>query len=373
MQRKKKSCLVIYGPNPYVSHRTGGVAKWMLYLQSITKNNKIYPYFLFADSLRLEFLPRIIQQFVNFFIYSFRLLFIPLQNHAILHVNTSLFSNAIYRDFFVILLAKSRGMTLFIQIHGGRLSNIKIKTLSHKLWRHVFRISDYLGVFPGPQWKEFAATKYYNKMIRMYNAIPSTEGCAWNNEKVHFLFLGRLSHEKGSYLLLDNFIRLRKEGFKGIELTIAGDGALLNKLRKTASLSEYSNDIHIKGFVKGLDLKKILDNTNVFVLPSKHQEGFPLSFLECAERGMTCLVTKNSAIPELFEENLEFVSVDLDVSNDLYLKLKYIIKHENERIGLGKAVQKKVKNNFTIEATEKRMNEIYLKILESSKESKVLK
>ncbi len=352
--------LIIYGPNPKSSFRTGGVAKWMGYLMKIAPKIDFSVKFLFSDLIGLSFLPRPIQQIAAIFLSAIRLFFISKESKTFLHINTSLYPKAIYRDFLVLLIGKCRKFTILLQIHGGRVTNFKNKYVSRALLKYALSKSDQVGVFPGPQYMELSKLGFDKKLSKMNNVIERTEIEVDQRKKVHFLFLGRLTVEKGSLLLLENYLKLCNEGFD-INLSIAGDGELLSGLREKAISSNYSHKINIPGFLSGENLNKILQETNVFVLPSYHQEGFPLSFLECAEKGMVCLVTIDSAIPEVFEENKEFISLNLKYSDDLYNKMKAIIIDENKRMSMSRLVQERVRNEFTIENAVEQFNEIYSK------------
>jgi glycosyltransferase involved in cell wall biosynthesis len=284
------------------------------------------------------------------------------EGNRVVHVNTSLYPTTMIRDAPVVLAARHRGLPVLLQAHGGRLANITKSALGRRVGRWLFRAVDQIGVFPGPQYKEFEQAGYKKKLAKMYNIVPQTEVTVDRNGIPHFLFLGRLAPEKGSSLMLQAFLRLMDEGYTA-RLTIAGDGELLDELRDIARTSGYANAIDVVGYVTGNALKAVLDRANIFVLPSRHQEGFPLSFLECAERGMACLVTRNSAIPEVFEDGVEFESVDLLDPNNLYRHMKMVADDTEHRAALGASVQKAVRKCCTIEAATGRFEKLYANLV----------
>lgn len=358
-------CPIIYGPDPQATHRTGGVAVWMQYLGRIAEEAGLQNHSLYIDNERVDRLPVpvLMKRGLGAVQCALQILQLPEgEGNGVVHVNTSLYPTTMIRDAPVVLAAHHRGLPILLQAHGGRLENIESSALSRRVGHWMFRAVDRIGVFPGPQYREFEQAGYGEKLSKMYNIVPQTQATVDDEGIPHFLFLGRLAPEKGSGLTLQAFLRLMEKGHKA-HLTIAGDGKLLGKLRDIAHSSGYSSAIDIVGYVTDDELKAVLERANIFVLPSRHQEGFPLSFLECAERGMACLVTRNSAIPEVFEEGVEFEPVDLLDADNLYRRMKKMTDDIEHRVALGKSVQKAVRTCCTIEAATDRFERLYANLV----------
>ena len=363
--------IAIYGPNPSSPHRTGGVAKWIRYLSQIYREAAVDTLPLYIDIKRIDALPipSLLKRGIGALECALQLLRrYRTGDRVVVHVNTSLYRTTGLRDLPIVAAAKIRGFPVLLQVHGGRLSNVASNPFAHRIWKWIFDRSDILGIHPGPQWREFEKKGYESKLQAMYNAVPSTPyKASLQRDTAHFLFLGRLTEEKGVDKLLNVVLRLRNEGCANVELTIAGTGPLVDKLRSLAGMSPHSHAIDIPGFVEGDAFDKVLNRANVFVLPSRHQEGFPFSFLECAERGMACLITKNSAIPEVFQEGVEFEPIDLNEPDDLYQKMKRAAEDVRHRAALGTAVQQAVRECCTIEAAAQRFKNIYRDLIRTEK------
>ncbi len=93
----------------------------------------------------------------------------------------------------------------------------------------------------------------------------------------------------------------------------------------------------------------MIGECNVFVLPSTHPEGFPLAFLETAERGLATLVTTSSAIPELFETPREYLPLDLDDPDSLLSAMRAIAADPEARAAMGRAGRAAVHRLCTID------------------------
>ena len=361
--------VLVYGPNPDDPQRTGGVASHMRYVRSFSQRLSLPVTLYYVD----VFSPgsskwlRPVKLALGVLWCALRLLFKDTGGRSqLVHVNTSLYPGTIYRDIAFMAAARLRGFRLFIQVHGGRLSNLDTTPVRRWLWRQSFHWADGLGVHAGPQWNEFTAHGYGAKMHQMLNMVPASGKTAnVGSEAVRFLSLGRVVPEKGVHEILSCFTRLQNEGFENISLTIAGSGSSVTTLRREITEANLQ-DVTVTGFVSGAALQQVMDEATVFLLPSRHQEGFPFSFLECAERGMVCIVTKNSAIPEVFVEGKEFLAIRAESEADLHARMKMLVEDVDLRQQLGQAVQSAVNRLCTIDAGGKRFLILYRDLLNIS-------
>lgn len=361
--------VLVYGPSPDDPQRTGGVASHIRYVRSFSEQLNLPAIFYYVDVFKpgpSRWL-RPIKLTIGVLWCALKLLFRATGGRPqLVHVNTSLYPNTIYRDIALIMASHLRGFRVFIQVHGGRLSNMDRTPVRRWLWRKSFEWAHGLGVHAGPQWEEFSTGGYRAKMHQMLNMVPDSGKAADVGKKhVQFLSLGRVVPEKGVHDILSCFMRLQKDGFCNIGLTIAGSGSSVASLQRQVKEADLDH-VNITGFVSGAALQQVMDEATVFLLPSRHQEGFPFSFLECAERGMVCIVTKNSAIPEVFSEGEEFLAVQAESEEDLYARMKQVVEDAGLRKQLGEAVQSAVNRLCTISAGGKRFLALYRHLLNVS-------
>ena len=107
----------------------------------------------------------------------------------------------------------------------------------------------------------------------------------------YFLYLGRITPEKGIHTLIEAYQGLKTHK----KLVIAGgasdSGSYFERLRQMAAGNE---NIIFTGFVQGQMLSELYSNAFAYVLPSEI-EGMPLSLLEAMSYGNRCIT---SDIPE---------------------------------------------------------------------------
>jgi len=106
-------------------------------------------------------------------------------------------------------------------------------------------------------------------------------------------YTGRLIQEKGILKLLDAVKILINEGFP-IYLIIAGEGLLQKEIGK-----QQTQNIIFLGRIEFSDIVALLDQSDVFCLPTDYSEGFPTSIIEAAACRCFCISTAHGGSKEL--------------------------------------------------------------------------
>lgn len=348
--------VIIIGPDPSMLYRNGGVAKFIEYQKALQGSSEIEIDFIYLDwknGQRLK-LPNFICKYIGILIAALKLFLVRKCDGV--HLHGSLYNKGATKNLMFAKICEFRKIPFLLQIHGGRLS--KLDDNSKNSWLQVFKTAYKIGVFAGPQYQELEQCLEEKKLIRLINFIPDINYREVEDyEKTNFLFLGRVVKEKGIYTLIESFLTLKEER-SASTLTIIGNGDCLEDIKQIVTQSKYEKDIIITGFLRGERLNAEIDKTNVFVLPSWH-EGFPLSFLECAARGMAPLITTNNAIPFYFEEDKEYLPIDLSRKDHLLNQMKSIDSEIKLKRNIGERVQKKVLDKFSQNAYMDSLIQLY--------------
>ena len=196
-------------------------------------------------------------------------------------------------------------------------------------------------------------------MIAIPNMVPRTSSAIRHDDEARFLFLGRLSEEKGVQRVLEAFLHLDEKGIGPMQLWVVGGGELETKLRALVDGAVGRDRIKITGFIKGEALKQVLSQANVLVLPTTYPEGFPLAFLECAERGMAVIITEDSAIPTYFKEGVEYIGTEPYDISELAAKMQFLVHNPGMRQQIGSAARQAVWERCSIEVVTRRFAELY--------------
>lgn len=151
-------------------------------------------------------------------------------------------------------------------------------------------------------------------------------------DKDYFLYVGRLSKEKGIIELLKVFKTL-----PNVKLVVIGDGPLKNKVQQ---YSKYKSII-LKGFQPRNVILKYIKQAKAVIIPSLWYDVMPNVLIESISQNTPVLVPKSGVFPELVKKNQGFFYEQNNFNN-----LKSIIQRINN---FKKVNSAKDHNNFTPE------------------------
>jgi glycosyltransferase involved in cell wall biosynthesis len=114
-------------------------------------------------------------------------------------------------------------------------------------------------------------------------------------ENGYFLFLGRLSPEKGLWQLLQGW-RLLKAGTA--KLVIAGEGPERTRLENVCREHGLKN-VEFRGYVSAKDQDALWQGARALIVPSIWEEPFGLVVLEAWAHGRPALVANRGGLPEI--------------------------------------------------------------------------
>jgi glycosyltransferase involved in cell wall biosynthesis len=128
----------------------------------------------------------------------------------------------------------------------------------------------------------------------------------------YFLYIGRLSEEKGISLLLEAF---SSTGFK---IKIAGDGPLKNKV---VDYSSRHTNIEYLGVLNKEEVVFLMNNCSALIFPSIWYEGLPLTIIEAFGSGTPVIGSKIGAIENMIIDKYNGLHFRPSSKDDLVKKL----------------------------------------------------
>jgi glycosyltransferase involved in cell wall biosynthesis len=139
-------------------------------------------------------------------------------------------------------------------------------------------------------------------------------------KKKQIVFVGRLHWSKGADLLIEAFQRFH-ESHPEFVLVVLGDGEERAKLEKLAANSRH---IVFKGSVPIAEVAATLNESEIFVLPTRTMEGHARALVEAMAAGCKCITSNVTGNREVLLESqsaeLLFRAGDVD---DLVAKLNH--------------------------------------------------
>jgi glycosyltransferase involved in cell wall biosynthesis len=129
------------------------------------------------------------------------------------------------------------------------------------------------------------------KLVTVPNFVPDP-GPAPGEHRTHWLYVGRLSHEKGVLPLLEQWPRGRR-------LLVVGSGPLEADVRRAAGSRD---DVELLGLLDHARVLELLAGAKGLVFPSLWPEGLPTVYLEALAAGTPVIATPASVVGRLVGE-----------------------------------------------------------------------
>jgi len=202
---------------------------------------------------------------------------------------------------------------------------------------------------------EFARNKFRNSALRVsadqFLLKPNfivDPGNGEVNRDDFFLFIGRLSEEKG----IDTLLNASK--IYNFNLTIIGDGPMRKKVEE---FSAASPNISYMGFQQKPVILDKLKKCKALLFPSIWYEGFPLTILEAFATGTPVIGSRIGGVAEIVTDNFNGLHFEPGDENDLIRKIIQM-----KQIGLAKALSENARSTYLERYTPERNYKILMDI-----------
>lgn len=263
------------------------------------------------------------------------------ENNTIVHYNASCFTKGLIRDLFVLSGVK---VPIVYQCHCNLDTNLDNK-FAKILFRLVCKKISAVCVLNS---SSETTAKYYHKNVFYVPNFIREVYCKQKNindriEKV--CFVGRVEKKKGIRELLDAAKKLPEIEFNVI-------GPIKDEEFKNINML----NVNFWGAVENKDVFKILNDMDVYVLPS-YSEGFPLGVLEAMSCGLPVVASDVGSIKDMIEKK-GGVLIKPHSSHDIVNAIRRI-ESKAVRKKMSEYNTKKVEKFYTIDAVIKKFKCIY--------------
>ncbi|WP_162487592.1 glycosyltransferase family 4 protein [Paenibacillus sp. LC231] len=175
-------------------------------------------------------------------------------------------------------------------------------------------------------------------------------------------FCGRLSPLKGCDVLLKAFAILKRSNSSfNYKLKIAGDGPLKNELKLLSESLSIDKDVEFLGFLKNNEVKLLLRQSSLHVIPSI-EESFGITALEAIAEGIPVIASQTGGLSEIIENGVNGIVFPLGNSEILANEMDKLLNNPYTRSQLAKQALKRIEkyswDNIVIET-----NNIYNMII----------
>jgi len=205
------------------------------------------------------------------------------------------------------------------------------------------------------QMTDFARVR--NKVVVLNGIDPKSVSARTQKKFINttrFLFVGRLSAEKGIFNLLESFAQVIKQGATAT-LTLMGDGPLKADVLAKIEQHQLSEHVIMKGFVD--EPAQYFHQYDALVMPSL-TEGVPITLLEAMREHLPIIASKVGGIPFVLGHDYDYF-ITPEISEELQLTMSnFIALSQKDK----QALAQRNADLFIQRFTAKAMHQAYMKI-----------
>ena len=159
------------------------------------------------------------------------------------------------------------------------------------------------------------------------------------DEAIIVSYIGRLVEEKGVLQLKDAIQELLAD-YPNLYFMVAGDGPL-----KSAFVNLPERIFYV-GNIEHDHVFCLLQETNIFVLPTRMKEGLPTVVLEAGSQGCAVIATPSGGIKEVIVDDRFGLLLEDSKTQTIKNALLFFIEHPEERMKCGENLRKRIQDNF---------------------------
>jgi len=184
-----------------------------------------------------------------------------------------------------------------------------------------------------------------------------------NTSIIRILFTARMIKTKGVFELIEAANSLKSKYFNKIQFILCGGIDDNPQMIPERELTKRCDNNYIQWLGYRTDVKELLINSHIVVLPSYYNEGLPKSLIEACAIGRPIVTTDSAGCRDTVIEGNNGFLVPVRNSIALAEKLVILIENKSLRIQMGINSRKLAEKEFSIKKVVEKHLEIYNKLL----------
>lgn len=162
-----------------------------------------------------------------------------------------------------------------------------------------------------------------------------------------FLFVGRLSPEKGADVLAHAAGRS-----PALAVRVAGTGP-------EAAVFNGLTNVHLLGALGGDAVMREMAGASALVLPSIWYENFPRTLVEAFASGLPVIASRIGALADIVEDGVTGLLFEPGNAEDLAQKMQWLAAHPDTAIAMGREARRRYEQLYSPEVNIRQLGEIY--------------
>jgi len=223
----------------------------------------------------------------------------------VIHLNSAYNRYGLCRDVLYLLIAKASRRRVFLKYHG---SDAHLLAEGGGVWRGLTRVvvalSARVGLLSTEELRNFVAAGFpAGKFSVVKNAVDVDRfrSAPPTDRTEGLLFIARFIRPKGLVDLLDAVALLRERG-RPVSLVCVGDGPQMAEARERTRALGLGDCVAFTGLLPEDETIRHYLAASILVLPTYHQEGFPMTILHGMAAGMAVVTTRIRAAADYLRE-----------------------------------------------------------------------
>ena len=279
---------------------------------------------------------------------------------AILFYNGNIYEKSIHSIFPMDAIWKGvyRNSTLQTAI-------VALMTAIHHVlgtWRNKVDCYITLTQFAREKFKNSALSISPKKLIIKPNFIKDC-GKGESEREDFFLFIGRLTEEKGIRTLL------KAASLYNFKFTIIGDGPLSQEVE---DFSRHNPTLSYLGFQPKASVLSYLKKCKALIFPSIWYEGFPVTILEAFCTGTPVIASNMGGMKEIIQNRVNGLHFEPGNEKDLVSKILEIEEENNLAEDLSNNARSTYLNHYTPAKNYDQLVGVYDRVREQTAESRLI-
>ena len=226
---------------------------------------------------------------------------------SIMHMNCSLYFAGTFRNLASALVARRAKVPYVAHLHGlftVPTGNGPLAILYRWACRTIFDGAASVLALGMPSYQAVLELGDFEKKTQLmpnyvdFQAIPTPTPKAERPDLMRIVFTGALVESKGVFTIVEVAKR-----FPGAQFRLIGDAPdeSRRKLSEYIREQDVEDRVQLLGPLSNDEVLVMLRENDVFLFPSNHREGFPISVAEAMAVGLPVVASPVSAIPEMID------------------------------------------------------------------------
>jgi len=182
-----------------------------------------------------------------------------------------------------------------------------------------------------------------------------------SNDTIVIGCVSRLSFEKGIDILIDAFVKLKKQK-NNIFLLIIGSGSEEKHLKKKIVNAKMNENVKFMGYLNWEIAIQYMGTMDVVVVPSRF-EGFGLTAAEAMSMGKIVIASDSFGLKELINHKENGLLFQPENVEDLYRKLLFYYENECLIHDIRKKAKDTIKNKYDYPIYCRKINYLYSQLV----------